>query len=125
MTYLLPKTIEIFQGPTVDFTVVGIYTIFKPSSIFILTGVIFSAVDVSGLVTGFSSNLGTNPPDFDNYVSGLGSSVTVNGKYQYFSLGGTVNNLIQGGSDFKINVTLADSGATSNKQRVDILGYYL
>lgn len=125
MTYLLPKTLEIFQGQAIDFTVAGSFTIFKPSSTFILTGITFVAVDVSGGVTGFSANLGTNPPDFDNYVSGLGSSVTANGKYQFFSLGGTVNNIIQGGSDFKINVTMPDSGATTNKQRVDILGYYL
>lgn len=42
-----------------------------------------------------------------------------------FSLGGTVNNIIQGGSDLKINVVTPDLGATTNKQRVDILGYYL
>ncbi len=82
-------------------------------------------MDVSGGVTGFSSNLGTNPPDFDNYVAGVGSSVTLDGKYQFFSLGGTVNYIIQGGSDLKINVVTSDLGATTNKQRVDILGYYL
>lgn len=125
MTYLLPKTIEIFQGLAVDFTVAGDSTIFKPTSIFILTGITFVAVNVSGGVAGFSASLGTNAPDFDNYVFGLGSSVTANGKYQFFSLGGTVNNIIQGGSDFKINVTTPDSGVATNKQRVDILGYYL
>lgn len=125
MTYLIPKTPEVFQGPTIDFTMVGVYTIFQPTSIFILTGIAFVAVDVSGGVTGFAANLGTNPPDFDNYVAGLGSSVTTDGKYQFFSLGGTVNNIIQGGIDLKINVTAPDLGATTNKQRVDILGYYL
>lgn len=125
MTYLIPKTPEVFQGPTIDFTIVGAYTIFQPTSTFILTGITFVAADVTGGVTGFSANLGTNPPDFDNYVAGLGSSVTSDGKYQFFSLGGTVNNIIQGGSDLKINITMPDSGATTNKQRVDILGYYL
>ena len=125
MTYLIPKTPEVFQGPTIDFTTVGAYTIFQPISTFILTGITFVATDVTGGVTGFSSNIGTNPPDFDNYVAGLGSSVTTDGKYQFFSLGGTVNNIIQGGSDLKINVITPDLGATANKQRVDILGYYL
>jgi hypothetical protein len=125
MTYLLPKTTEVFQGPTVDFTTTGAYTIFQPLSTFIITGITFVAVDVSGGVMGFAANLGTNPPDFDNYVAGIGSSITVNGKYQFFSLGGTVNNIIQGGSDLKINVSMPDLGATTNKQRVDILGYYL
>lgn len=125
MTYLIPKTTEVFQGPTIDFKLTGAYTIFQPISTFILTGITFVAVDVSGGVTGFSSNLGTNSPDFDNYIAGVGSSVTGDGKYQFFSLGGTVNNIIQGGSDLKINVTTPDSGATTNKQRVDILGYYL
>lgn len=125
MTYLIPKTTEVFQGPTIDFMLTGAYTIFQPTSTFILTGITFVAVDVSGGVTGFSSNLGTNPPDFDNYVAGVGSSVTLDGKYQFFSLGGTVNNIIQGGSDLKINIVTPDLGATTNKQRVDILGYYL
>jgi hypothetical protein len=38
---------------------------------------------------------------------------------------GTVNNIIVGGNDFKINVTSPNSGATTNTQRIDILGYYL
>lgn len=125
MTYLIPKTPQIFQGPTIDFKIIGAYTIFQPTSTFIITGITFSAVDVTGAVAGFSTNLGTNSPDFDNYVAGLGSSVTANGKYQFYSLGGTVNNIVEGGSDLKIKVTSPDSGATANTQRIDILGYYL
>lgn len=125
MTYLIPKTPQLFQGPAIDFKATGVYTIFQPTSTFIITGITFTAVDVTGGVTGFSSNLGTNLPDFDNYVAGFGSSVTANGKYQFSSLGGTVNNIIGGGNDLKINVTSPDSGATTNTQRIDILGYYL
>lgn len=125
MTYLIPKTPQIFQGPTIDFKTIGTYTIFQPTSTFIITGITFTAVDVTGGVTGFSTNLGTNSPDFDNYVAGLGSSVTVNGKYQFYSLGGTVNNIVDSGNDLKIKVTSPDSGATTNTQRIDISGYYL
>ncbi len=57
--------------------------------------------------------------------AGVGSSVTANGNYQFFSLGGTVNNIIEGGNDLKINVTSPDAGAATNTQRIDILGYYL
>jgi len=85
VTYLIPKAQQVFQGPTIDFTTIGIYTIFLPTSIFIITGITFTAVDVTGGVTGFSSNLGTNSPDFDNYVAGIGSSVTADGKYQFIS----------------------------------------
>lgn len=85
----------------------------------------FTAVDVTRGVTGFFTNLGTNSPDFDNYVAGLGSSVTANGKYQFYSLGETVNNIVEGGNDLKINVASSDTGVTTNTQRIDISGYYL
>lgn len=46
-------------------------------------------------------------------------------RMESISLGGTVNNIIHGGSDLKINVITPDLGATTNKQQVDIVGYYL
>lgn len=117
--------IETFSSPTIDFKSAGATPIFTPTGDFVVTGVTFIGIDVTGAVHGANVNLGSNSPTYNSFVSGLHTSVPATGKYQFFSIGGTVVTIVPAGTPFEINVTNPDTGATTNSQRVDISGYYI
>ncbi len=116
---------EIFASVDVDLKTASAHPLFIPLFDFVITGITFVAEDVTGTPTGSQINIGSNYPTYDNFIAGLSTAVTADGKYQYYSIGGTVNNIIKQGSILQLVVSSADTGATTNIQRVDITGYYL
>lgn len=117
--------LETFSSPDINFKNAGVTQIFTPSGNFFVTSIVFAGVDVTGGAVGATVNIGTNGSSYDNFIAGLRSIVPATEKYQLFGGGGSVMNVIQGGSPLQINVVTPDNGAITNVQRVDITGYYI
>lgn len=119
------KTLETFSSSNIDFAEAGNMHIFTPQEDFIITGLTFVAVDVSGVSMYPRISMGTNAPDFNNFVHGAESRVNGNGQYEYYTIGGNVMQIVPANSSFEAVIVSPDTNATSNLQRIDVTGYYL
>lgn len=113
----------VVKEPTVDMTVLGSTLLFTPAMNFIMTGVYANGINLSGVISAPSVNIGFTAPNYDDFASATPSSVLANGQSLLISNGNQIQ--VPASTGIYIKVIVADATATSNTQRIDITGYYL
>ncbi len=116
--------IAVIRGPSINFQSTGFTPIFTPSSPFIIIGFILYAVDVDTITMSWSANLGWTAPDYDDYFNSVQGVNNVTGEVDVeIPPPGNPLILIPASVTFGINIT-TPSTATSDVEKIDILGYY-
>jgi len=119
----------VIKGPNVNLLVAGATTIFTPTSQFVITSITQYAVNVTGVIFTAAASFGWTPATYNDYASAVPFFLTTTGTYASLSaesgLGTNDHLVLPASTPFVINVTGPDSTATTNTQRVDIIGYYL
>lgn len=117
------------SSPTINMLNTGTTTIFTPTAAFIVTGVTFVGINITGTVTGATVSIGTNATDFNDIIlSQTLSQPDTTGFYINQTSGSSgpgQQPIVSAGTPIVINITLGDATATTNTQRVDLIGYYV
>ena len=116
----------VMKSSNIDFKTTGATLLFTPSADFVITAIYGIGVTIVGSPSGLSVNFGTNAASYDNFKSGSSTFPTTQGYVYGDVLGGSLSQVpyITSGTGFYINVATADTGSTTNTQRIDVLGYY-
>lgn len=124
MAYNVPKQIVVLSSSNINLKATGNTIIFTPATAFVVTAIIAYGVSLTGSISVPIANIGFTGPNYDDIVSGFTNFSNATGfLYEGNALG--IIPFVPAGTALRINVTTADATATTNTQRIDILGYYL
>ncbi len=114
-------------GPQIDFTQPGTTVLFIPEQDFFFYGYNLIGINLSGLASLMSYNIGFNSPLYDNLISGATMQASQTGYGTGTSLGIAFSEapIVPAGTPIIFNITTEDSTGTSNLEQVNLLGYYV
>lgn len=127
----LPPTngLQLIRTVNVDMLVGGATLLFTPTTDFIVTAIIAIGIDVTGTIGVPQCSYGSNPTTYDDLVAITGAFSQATNRYTEISaaIGFSAfdHPILIGTNGFFINVVTPDATATTNTQRIDIIGYYL
>lgn len=125
MSYKTPKSISIYQSPTIDFKTTGTTSIFTTESAgsFVTTDIILISDSVNTLTLPGIATIGWTAPDYDDLVTAINLSFSTPSTFYVFSLT-SVNNFIPASTQVIFNVTTGVTATTSTGSII-ISGFYI
>lgn len=127
MAYNTPKEIVVLSSTTIDLKATGNTIIFTPNTKFVVTAINAYGVSLTGIIGAPVASFGWTAAAYNDLMAGFTSFATVTNNINGIDIQSTTGETqpIPAATAFRINVTSADATATTNSQRIDILGYYL
>jgi hypothetical protein len=127
MAYNTPKELVIISSTTINLKATGNTIIFTPNTKFVVTAINAYGVNLSGTIGVPAANFGWTAAAYSDLTAGFITFATVTNNVTGVDIQTTLGETqpIPAATAFRINVTAADATATTNSQRIDILGYYL
>ncbi len=127
MAYNITKQLVVIPGPTVNLKSTGNTIIFTPLSKFAVVQISCFGVSVTGVIGAPVASFGWTAATYNDLTSGFTSFPTATDHTNGSEIASTIGEtpVIPASTAFRINVTAADATATTNSQRIDILGYYI
>jgi len=116
--------IVVIKGPTIDITQAGTTVLFTPSADFFVTAINTYAVTIDNITNPAAVNIGWTAANYDDLISGFASFSNIQGHY---SVNNSVNSdvpYLPASTSLIMNVN-NPATATTDLQRIDIIGYYL
>lgn len=108
----------------IDGTMTGTTTLCTVPSNFVPLGVCCVLTNLVGVVSGLlTANIGTNSPNYDNMTSGANVAPSFLNTYLQTPL--NVGSFATSGQQIKINITTAESTATTFTLSINIYGIFL
>lgn len=119
--------IQCIRTETVDMKSTGVTPLFTPTADFIVLSISFVGVDITGTIGLPTMNFGWTASSYNDLANGNTSNVSATDRYCIINAAfGVVDSpILPSGSTLNVNVTSADATATTNTQRIDIIGYYV
>jgi len=115
----------VIKSAMVNMKILGNTTIFVPTGNFIFTGITTYGATLVGSITAPVVNFGWTAANYDDLVNGYTAFVTVQGTYiNNMTIAGSGVPFLPSGTPFVMRVVSEDSTATTDIQRIDVLGYY-
>lgn len=127
MAYNTPKEIVVISSTNINLKATGNTIIFTPLSKFAVVQISCFGVSVTGVIGAPVASFGWTAAAYNDLTSGFTSFPTASDHVNGTEIATTVGEIpvIPAATSFRINVTAADATATTNSQRIDILGYYI
>lgn len=118
--------LQVIRGTAIDMTATGDTTLFTPATAFVVTQIILYAITITGTETYPILNIGTNSTAYNNLLSAYTTQNAATHAYtEIFAPFQNSFTVIPASTALKVNVTTADTTASVNSQRFDIVGYYV
>ncbi len=119
--------LQLFRGPTINFQVVGLTTLFTPTAIFLPQLISIYAANITGVISQNEVfNIGWQAPDYEQIITTQSSSIITTGSYTTLIPNVGIDQLaVPASTPLVINITTPAISSGDDFQRVDVWGYYL
>lgn len=117
--------IQVIRTTAVDMTSVASYTLFTPATAFVITQIVAYAVTLTGTITEAVFNIGWTSSAFNDVLATVSSTNALTGEVNKLIPNNSLFKVVPASTALKINVTTADTTASVDSQRFDIIGYYV
>ena len=110
----------------VDLTALGVTTLFTTAaSTLVIVGFVFTGISVTGITSSPIVNFGWTGPAYNDYYDSAIPNVNATGQiYAQIPTGGTII-VVPPSTVFVANVTSADGTATTDTQKITMIGFYI
>jgi len=127
MAYNVPNEIVVISSTIINLLATGNTIIFTANTPFVVTQINTYGVNLSGVIGSPVANFGWTAAAYSDLTSGFNQFASATNNVNGLAVQGSIGETqpVPTATAFRINVTIADATATTNSQRIDILGYYL